>query len=158
MCPVPGYSWALQCWLHLPQPGGTAHLPPTLLFSYPTHIPPPWWWRHNGRLCQKLRGATPPPSPSPHCWLPHHRKQIYPSLGIVWLISEFSQLCTALPPPSRMGSFSLPPWSWLPSNISSCCCKSNWTWYWATDSKTFPTMIQTACILGEIQMMTFKME
>lgn len=95
-------SWTLQCWLHLPQPGGTAHFPPTLLLLYPIHIPPLWWWRHNGRLCQKLRGATPYPSPSPDCWSPHHRKQIYTSLGMVWLVPEFSQLCTALPPPSRM--------------------------------------------------------
>lgn len=51
--------------------------------------------------CQKLRGATTLPSP-PECWLPHHRKQIYTSLGMVWLIPEFSQLCTTLPPPSRM--------------------------------------------------------
>lgn len=64
-------------------------------------IPPLWWWRHNGRLCQKLRGAITLPSP-PDCWLPHHRKQIYTSLGVVWFIPEFSQLCTALPPPSRM--------------------------------------------------------
>lgn len=106
-----------------------------------------------------LRSAKTPLSPSPDCWSPHHRKQICTSCSMVWFVPEFSQLCTALPPPSSMWFHLLAsPGVDMPPISPQAAVKAIEPGTEQLTPKHSLQFIQTTFILGEIPMMTFKME